>query len=225
MTLRHTAKAPPVCWTENAGNKPNNCPARHPARAAQCRFEHHVCPLQSDRGHIPILYHTIAGGHSNQPGTDAHWAASPSARVLQGMTHPKHPLSPRGVHPACLHPPHRPQGSWPSRKRHDATAMAAARAPWPERVAGESRRAGSSPRAVTAGPVVGRPAPSAPHCEFPSIFSPVINNSLGIRHQLPEQRGRGATHHPKQTEPLSQQLCPSEPSSRTFKYTLGSHGD
>lgn len=112
-----------------------------------------------------------------------------------------------------------------SHRSHDATPMATARAPWPERAAGESCHAGSVPHSGTASPAAGWPAPPAPHCEFPSIFSPVINNSPGIRHQLPEQRGRGATRHPKQTEPLSQQLCPAEPSSRTFKYTLGPRGE
>lgn len=152
--------------------------------------------------------------HLSQPG-----------EFYQGIIHPQHPPSPRWFTLPDGIPRPSPYHSWWSCRSHNATPMAAARAPWPERAAGESCHAGSVPCSSTASSVAGQPALPAPHCEFPSIFSPVINNSSGIRHQLPEQRGRGATRHPKQTEPPCQQHCTSEPSSRTFRYTLGPCGD
>lgn len=220
----------PACGTENAGYKLNSCRAGHPARAAQCRFEHWGCHLQRDGERKPYISFLYPMG--TRKARAPVWAlmltgqhVCQSGEFHQGIIHPQHPPSPRGFTlPDCI--PHlTPYHSWWSCRSHNATPMAAARAPWPERAAGESCHAGSVPCSSTASSVAGQPALPAPHCEFPSIFSPVINNSSGIRHQLPKQRGRGATRHPKQTEPPCQQRCPSEPSSRTFRYTLGPCGD
>lgn len=169
----------------------------------------------------------VLAGLGQAAGHQRSWASISLGQMGlgRGSSTPSTHHHPRGFTLSGCIPPTIPHRSQPGCRSHDATPMAAAGAPWPERVAGESCHAGSVPRSGTASPAAGRPAPPAPHCEFPSIFSPMINNSSGIRHQLPEQRGRGAARHPKQTEPLSQQLCPSEPSSRTFKYTPGPRGE
>ena len=221
MTDSPSARRKHCQQTENAGNQPKDRPARHPARAARCRSERQGCPLRRAGDTSPT---SPCGAGS---GTDAHQAAPGLARWVSAGDHPPPaPTITRGgfALPGCI--PHTtPHRSRPGGGSHDATPMAAAGAPWPERAVGDSCHAGSVPRSGTASPAAGWPVPPAHRCEFPSIFSPVINNSSGIRHRLPEQRGRGATRHPKQTEPLSRQLCPSEPSSRTFKYTPGPRGD
>lgn len=140
----------------------------------------------------PFAPHGYHKGSGTQPGTSAHRAAPHSTTwVQQGLIHPQHPPAPRGVHPAWLHPLHCsiPQLAEPQEPRCHCDGHS--HLPWPERVVGESCHAGSVPLSGMASSVARRPAPPAPCCEFPSIFSPVINNSSGIRHQPYPSREEG----------------------------------